>query len=105
MVIAICHYLIFNYGNSGDYYRIAVESELTAEEVLEYFYGLSNCVIHVKTTDKPHKKERGNRKCDVGIIRACSFYTDAINTFNQKRLKGVDLRHTKGVELSIESNG
>jgi len=62
-------------------------------KIIRYLYKVSRLVIFSKSEDKQHKKEKGERKLPCGIVKCCSFYTDYINTFSKRKIKGVDLRH------------
>ena len=79
--------------HQGDIYRLGIEGDL--EEIRDYLYTLSSCVIFVKSSDAPHKKERGTRKLLCGIVRCCSFEFDWANTFVRMKLNGVDERHQR----------
>lgn len=88
------HYFKIDDNNSSNIYRIAIESALSYTQVLAYLYQYSNYVVYLKSTNRPHKKEKGIRVIPgVGTIVAYSHFTDRANTFSTKLCKEVDLRH------------
>ena len=84
------HY--FRILNDGDVYRLGIEGD--RDEILRYLYTLSPYVTFVKSSDAPHKNERGKRRLPCGLVRCCKFEFEWLTTFMHGKLKAVDKRHT-----------
>ena len=92
------HY--FRILNDGNIYRLGIEGD--PEEILQYLYTISTYVVFVKSSDDPHKNEKGCRMLPCGKVRCCSFEFDWANTFNKMRLREVDKRHTVLPEKEVK---
>ena len=79
------YYFLIDYANEGEYYRVAIEGEL--EEIQENLYKYSNDVRLITSTPERRKSAKGVRTFPWGIMAACDFVKDKVNTFGRKKSK------------------
>lgn len=85
------HYFLVDQGDEGHLYHMGIQGK-SKDLILGYLYQYSKDVRYVKTKDKAHKSEKGNRKIPFGTIISCQHKTDKCNTFSDYRTSTKDKR-------------
>lgn len=83
------HVLLVDFNDEGQLFRVTIEGN--KEEILSYFYDLSNDVRFVKTANK-HRNDKGCRVLPCGIVRACTWECNKYDTFSNYKSKYHDAR-------------
>lgn len=94
------HQIVMDYRDSGDYFRISVESLKSSDEVCRYFLKYSHDVRYWRSFDTRRNCDKGTRVIPVGTIVDCGYFGTKIGynmRFEAKEGKLESLLDTKRV--------
>lgn len=84
-----CHVILVDFRNKGEMFRLTIEGN--KDEILEYFYALSEDVRYVKNC-KRHKKDKGTNVLPCGIVRNCKWECNKLDVMTKYNSRYVDAR-------------
>ena len=68
------HQILIDYRDSGDYFRISVESPKSSDEVCRYFLKYSHDVRYWRSYESRSKHDKGTRETPVGTLVSCAYF-------------------------------
>lgn len=68
------HQILLDYRDSGDYFRISVESDRDTHDILQYLQQYSHDVRYWRSYESRSKQDRGTRVTPVGTLVSCAYF-------------------------------
>ena len=68
------HQILLDYRDSGDYFRLSIESEEAPKDILIYLQKYSKDVRYWRNYNERRKSEKGTRVTPVGTIVSCGYF-------------------------------
>ena len=68
------HQILMDYRDSGDLFRISVDSPMSSQEVCRYFLKFSHTVYYWRSYESRSKHDKGTRETPVGTLVSCGYF-------------------------------